>query len=184
MKFFNYFFYYKFWKIFYRFWNEPMQTASGYTLYYTPVPCLYAFAPCLCMHTPVVYSGIMAFTLYLYDAPNKLFKDKKKGWAKASACSFHICLFCANNLLFLSLTHLSSSRPYRSVRFPGSDSQCPSVILCSTDVPCPVKLLSSITSMTFVFSLTQIFVFLSWDVMFQIFVLVYFVWLLACLCLF
>ena len=52
-----------------------MQTASGYTLYYTPVPCHYAFAPCLCMHTPVVYSGIMAFTLYIYDAPNKLFKD-------------------------------------------------------------------------------------------------------------
>ena len=49
-----------------------MQTASGYTLYYTPVPCHYAFAPCLCMHTPVVYSGIMAFTLYIYDAPNKL----------------------------------------------------------------------------------------------------------------
>ena len=55
-----------------------MQTASGYTLYYTPVPCHYAFAPVLCMHTPVVYLGIMAFTLYIYDAPNKLFKDKKK----------------------------------------------------------------------------------------------------------
>ena len=55
-----------------------MQTASGYTLYYTPVPCHYAFAPCLCMYTPVVYSGIMAFTLYIYDAPNKLFKDQKK----------------------------------------------------------------------------------------------------------
>ena len=27
------------------------------------------------MYTPVVYSGIMAFTLYIYDAPNKLFKD-------------------------------------------------------------------------------------------------------------
>ena len=35
------------------------------------------FAPLLCMYTPVVYSGIMAFTLYTYDAPNKLFKDKK-----------------------------------------------------------------------------------------------------------
>ena len=55
-----------------------MQTASGYTLYYTPVPCLYAFAPCLCMYTPVVYSGIIAFTLYIYDAPNKLFKEKKE----------------------------------------------------------------------------------------------------------
>ena len=55
-----------------------MQTASGYTLYYTPVPCHYAFAPFLCMYTPVVYSGIMAFTLYIYDAPNKLFKDKKR----------------------------------------------------------------------------------------------------------
>ena len=55
-----------------------MQTASGYTLYYTLVPCHYAFAPCLCMHTPVVYSGIMAFTLYIYDAPNKLFKDNNK----------------------------------------------------------------------------------------------------------
>ena len=52
-----------------------MQTASGYALYYTPVPCHYAFAPCLCMYTPVVFSGIMAFTLYIYDAPNKLFKD-------------------------------------------------------------------------------------------------------------
>ena len=52
-----------------------MQTASGYTLHYTPVPCHYAFAPYLCMHTPVVYSGIMAFILYIYDAPNKLFKD-------------------------------------------------------------------------------------------------------------
>ena len=55
-----------------------MHTASGYTLYYTPVPCHYAFAPFLCMYTPVVYSGIMALTLYIYDAPNKLFKDKKK----------------------------------------------------------------------------------------------------------
>ena len=54
-----------------------MQTASGYTLHYTPVPCHYAFAPRLCKHTPVVYSGIMAFTLYIYDAPNKPFKDKK-----------------------------------------------------------------------------------------------------------
>ena len=54
-----------------------MQTASGYTLYYTPVHCHYACAPVLCMHTPVVYLGIMAFTLYIYDAPNKLFKDKK-----------------------------------------------------------------------------------------------------------
>ena len=36
------------------------------------------FAPFLCMYTPVVYSGIMALTLYIYDAPNKLFKDKKK----------------------------------------------------------------------------------------------------------
>ena len=33
------------------------------------------FAPLLCMYAPVVYSGIMAFTLYIYDAPNKLFKD-------------------------------------------------------------------------------------------------------------
>ena len=55
-----------------------MQTASGYILYYTLVPCHYAFAPFLCMYTPVVYSGIMVFTLYIYDAPNKLFKDKKK----------------------------------------------------------------------------------------------------------
>ena len=55
-----------------------MQTASGYTLYYTPVPCHYAFAPFLCMYTPVVYSGIMALTLYIYDARNKLFKDQKK----------------------------------------------------------------------------------------------------------
>ena len=30
------------------------------------------------MYTPVVYLGIMAFTLYIYDAPNKLFKDNKK----------------------------------------------------------------------------------------------------------
>ena len=60
-----------------------MQTASGYTLYYTPVPCHYACAPVLCMHTPVVYLGIMAFTLYIYDAPNKLFKDKKRvNWSK------------------------------------------------------------------------------------------------------
>ena len=54
-----------------------MQTASGYTLYYTPVPFHYAFAPFLCMYTPVAYSGIMSLTLYIYDAPNKLFKDKK-----------------------------------------------------------------------------------------------------------
>ena len=36
------------------------------------------FAPLLCMYAPVVYSGIMAFTLYIYDAPNKLFKDNNK----------------------------------------------------------------------------------------------------------
>ena len=36
------------------------------------------FAPFLCMYTPVVYSGIMTVTVYICDAPNKLFKDKKK----------------------------------------------------------------------------------------------------------
>ena len=56
-----------------------MQTASGYTLYYTPVPCHYAFAPFLCMYTPVVYSGIMALTLYIYMMHRiNCLKTKKK----------------------------------------------------------------------------------------------------------
>ena len=33
------------------------------------------------MYAPVVYSGIMAFTLYIYDAPNKLFKDNNKKYS-------------------------------------------------------------------------------------------------------
>ena len=66
----------------------------------------------------------------------------------------------------------SSSRSFPFVGFPGDDTQCPSFISYPADVPCPrplPRLLnSSITSVNFIFSLTQMFVFLSRYVMFNI----------------
>ena len=76
------------------------------------------------------------------------------------------------------LVRLSSISPvfllvFSFIWFPGCDTQCPSFISYSADVPCPrprpfPSLTCSIKSVTFVFSLTQMFVFLSRYVKFNI----------------
>ena len=59
-----------------------MQTASVFTLYYTPVPCHYAFAyfVCVCIHPLFIRALwlLLCIYIYIYVAPNTLYKDKKK----------------------------------------------------------------------------------------------------------
>ena len=95
-----------------------------------------------------------------------------RGWAKASACCFHICLSCAILCQMVPFQYSSSSSLHRLaglplchfVKFPGGDTRCPSVISYPADVPCPGPLPASglVTSVCdLVFSLSQMFVFLS-----------------------
>ena len=106
-----------------------------------------------------------------------------RGWANLSACCFPICLSCAILCQMVPFQYSSSSSLHRLADLPLGVflSQGFQVVIRSVHrlfrilLTCPVLihfrlLVCSVTSKTIVFSLTQVFVFLSGNILPSIFV--------------
>ena len=104
-----------------------------------------------------------------------------RGWAKASACCFQVCLSCAVLCQVVSLQYSSKSSLHLFAGLPrnlflsyGFHMVMRFVHLSSLSrLMCPAQdhfilLAAFITSVTPVFALTQVFVFLSWYVILRI----------------